>query len=467
MSTPVRVRVRMYQVGFGDCLLISVEYDEPLADGRAERHILVDYGTSHSPRKGFVRGRMADVAALIEQHTHGVLDVLVVTHRHRDHLRGFEVDAGAEILRRLAPKVVLRSWTENPGLAADAAGPADEPGLAAAPGGPAAAPAGPAAAPADGVVGPASIRYARLLGTAQEHAGALAGLAAHDKLVAAAADEQLKNADAVKLLDELSADRRGRYLYTGADAGIADLVPGLVTTVLGPPTPDQEPDVTRQAEDDDEYWLTALDASLALSTTIAAAEAGDAAEADADGYGDSVPVGPGPVRWLIDNLKAQRTHSLLRLVRNLDDALNNTSLLLLFEIGGLSLLFPGDAQIENWQHTLKRFAKEPELRAKLASVDLYKVGHHGSRNATPRTLWSLWKDRPDTLPRLTTLMSTRSGVHGKAVDTAVPQDNLVAALKEVSDLYSSDDDARADSTYLEVEAEVAQGGPFRLVPPTP
>ena len=466
MSTPIRVRVRMYQVGFGDCLLISVEYDEPLADGRAERHLLIDYGTSHSPRKGFTRGRMADVAALIEQHTHGVLDVLAVTHRHRDHVRGFEVDAGAEILRRLAPKVVLRSWTEDPGLAPDTAGPAGGAALAAAALG-GAAPAAAAPTSADGAVGPASLRYARLLGTAQEHAGALAGLAAHDKLVAAAAEEQLKNADAVALLDELSGDHRGRYLYAGADAGIADVIPGLVTTVLGPPTPDQEPGVRRQAADSDEYWLTALDASLALSTSVAAAEAGEAAEAGDGERPRTMPVGPGPVRWLIDNLTAQRTHSLLRLVRNLDDALNNTSLLLLFEIGGLSLLFPGDAQIENWQHTLKRFAKEPELRDKLAAIDLYKVGHHGSRNATPRTLWSLWKDRPDAMPRLTALMSTRSGVHGKAVDTAVPQDNLVTALKEVADVLSSDDDAHAAAVYLEVEADVATGGPFRLVPAQP
>ncbi|HYP73196.1 MAG TPA: hypothetical protein VEP72_03850, partial [Microbacterium sp.] len=139
----------------------------------------------------------------------------------------------------------------------------------------------------------------------------------------------------------------------------------------------------------------------------------------------------------------------------------------LFEFGELSLLFPGDAQIENWQHTLKRFAKEPELRAKLTTIDLYKVGHHGSRNATPRTLWSLWKDRPEGSPRLAALMSTRQGVHGKAVDTAVPQDNLVTALKEVADLYSTDDDAHASADYLEVEADVAAGGPFRLVPPTP
>lgn len=448
MSTPIRVRVRMYQVGFGDCFLISAEYDEPLADGRAERHILIDYGTSHSPRKEFTRGRMADVAALIDEHTNGVLDVLAVTHRHRDHLRGFEVDAGAAVLRRLAPKVVLRPWTEDPRLAPDAAGPAGGPALAA------------PAAPLDTAVGPASLRYARLLARAQDHAGALAAPGAHDKPVAAAAGEQLKNADAVALLDELSGGQRGRYVYAGADAGLADVVPGLVTTVLGPPTPDQEPDVRRQAADSDEYWLMALDASLSLSTAVAAAEAGERSAVDA------MPVGPGPVRWLIENLKSQRTHSLLRLVRNLDDALNNTSLLLLFEFGELSLLFPGDAQIENWQHTLDRFAKEPELRDKLAGVDLYKVGHHGSRNATPRTLWGLWRDRPADRP-LTALMSTRSGVHGKAVDTAVPQDNLVWALHKVADVHSTDDAANAGAAYVEVVADVATRGPFRAVPPKP
>ena len=36
------VRVRMYQVGFGDCFLLSFEYA-----GQAEpaRHVLIDFGT--------------------------------------------------------------------------------------------------------------------------------------------------------------------------------------------------------------------------------------------------------------------------------------------------------------------------------------------------------------------------------------------------------------------------------------
>ena len=429
MSAPVRTRVRMYQVGFGDCFLVSVEYDGPLDDGRAERHILIDYGTSHSPREGMARGRMADVAALVEEHAGGHLDVLVVSHRHRDHLKGFEVDAGAAIMRRLAPTLVLRSWTEDPTLSATANGPD------------ATAPAG---------LSRASVRYAALLMQAQEHVAKLAGLVGLDDDVRAAAEDQLKNAEAVALLDELSRDGRGRYLHAGMDSGMEAVVPGLRATVLGPPTVDQDPRVAAQRQDDPEYWLTALDASLRL--------VGSAAD---DGAPVPIAHGPGPVRWLIDRLADQRTASAARLVRDLDDALNNTSVILLLEIGGLSLLFPGDAQIENWRHTLDRLPGEPRLRERLAGIDLYKVGHHGSRNATPRSLHALWKARPETLPRLTAVMSTRQGVHGKG-DNAVPQSHLTAALREVADLYSTDD-LDGGEEFVELVAETS-GGPFRRVP---
>lgn len=448
MSTPIRVRVRMYQVGFGDCFLVSVEYDGPLSDGRAERHLLIDFGTSHSPREGMARGRMADVAALIEAHTGGQLDVLVVSHRHRDHLRGFEVAAGGAIMKRLAPKLVLRSWTEDPELSATADGPAAERAPAAAGADGADGPAG------DGAAGPisaASVRYAALIAQAQEHVARLSGLVGLDEDIRTAAEDQLKNADAVALLDELSRDGRGRYLYAGMDAGIADVIPGLAATVLGPPTVDQDQRVAKQRENHPEYWLTALDASLRV--------AGSAADADTPA---PVSLPPGPVRWLVDRLADQRSHSAARLVRDLDDALNNTSVILLLEVGDLTLLFPGDAQIENWQHTLERLPRDAKLRDRLARVDLYKVGHHGSRNATPRSLHALWKGRSPDLPRMTALLSTRRDVHGER-DTAVPQEQLLTALCAVADVYSTDEPV-TDGEFVEVVAD-ARGGPFRLVPP--
>ena len=79
-----------------------------------------------------------------------------------------------------------------------------------------------------------------------------------------------------------------------------------------------------------------------------------------------------------------RGEQLLQIVRMLDQQMNNTSVILIFQVRKKLLLFPGDAQIENWEYALVRRSTKALLR----NVDLYKVGHHGSRNATPKTLWN-------------------------------------------------------------------------------
>ena len=42
---PRTVRLRAYNIGFGDCLLLTVTYASGL-DGRRERHMLIDFGSS-------------------------------------------------------------------------------------------------------------------------------------------------------------------------------------------------------------------------------------------------------------------------------------------------------------------------------------------------------------------------------------------------------------------------------------
>lgn len=436
MSKVERVRIRMYQVGFGDCFLMSLEYDKPLPDGRAERHILIDYGSTRSAREGRAKGRMSEVAQLIAQHTNGVLDAIILSHRHKDHITGFSDNTGATTIKDLKPKLVLRPWTEDPALPAGADG-------------------SPLAPDSAAPIGSGSAKFARSLADAQDAASRLSTAPGLHPGLKEDAEEQLKNADAIALLDELSADGRGRYLFAGADPNTTTVLPGLTITVLGPPTIEQDNRVENQREDDPAYWMLALHASLHDAAT-AANEGGTAAAR-------TIPVGPGPVRWLIGHLAHQKTHSVTRLVRKLDDALNNTSLNLLLEVGSLSMLFPGDAQIENWQYTLDRLTDDPVLKNKLTAIDLYKVGHHGSRNATPRSLHALWTERPDTLPPLTVLMSTRPGVHGKIEATAVPRATLVTALQQVATLISTDDLDQGQE-FVEIVGMTA-GGPFTRVMP--
>jgi hypothetical protein len=85
--------------------------------------------------------------------------------------------------------------------------------------------------------------------------------------------------------------------------------------------------------------------------------------------------------------------SAARLGLQLDNAINNTSLVLAFEFSdtGQVLLFAADAQIGNWKSWLTLNWKPEESGAVAQTVDtadllrrtvFYKVGHHGSHNAT-------------------------------------------------------------------------------------
>jgi hypothetical protein len=77
----------------------------------------------------------------------------------------------------------------------------------------------------------------------------------------------------------------------------------------------------------------------------------------------------------------------------------------------------------------------------LKDVDLYKVGHHGSLNATPKDLWGLFtRKRTDSGSSavMKTVVSTLAAKHGHAEDgTEVPRTKLVAELMKFSDYYTT------------------------------
>ncbi|MGL4541970.1 MAG: hypothetical protein ACRCUI_05630, partial [Polymorphobacter sp.] len=147
---------------------------------------------------------------------------------------------------------------------------------------------------------------------------------------------------------------------------------------------------------------------------------------------------PMEMRWFARRVEQAGADQKLSLVRTLDKAMNNTSLILLFEAAGKKLLFPGDAQIENWAFALA----QPEIVALLADVDLYKVGHHGSRNATPLSLWNNFakKGGRSKKDRLTSMLSTMPGKHGETgAKSEVPRTTLLEALAAETALHSTHD----------------------------
>lgn len=116
-ATPIQVRLRAYQVGFGDCLLLTVTYDEPFADGRSVRHMLVDLGSREKAKSG--GPSIGTIAAKVVEHCEGHLDVVVATHRHLDHIKGFGDPTAKPHLDELTPALVVRPWTDVPDDTAD------------------------------------------------------------------------------------------------------------------------------------------------------------------------------------------------------------------------------------------------------------------------------------------------------------------------------------------------------------
>jgi hypothetical protein len=406
----------MYNVGFGDCFLLTFPYRQQ--DG-GDRHVLIDFGSFPRP-KGAPKNFMERVARDIATRCQGGRLAVVATHRHADHISGFATNAkhtaSGDIIAAIKPEIVIQPWTEHPDAATDAH-----------------------RAPA---LRRAAREFHRSL---QALEGLAAGLVAdrrrlpsflatdvRDQL-AFLGENSISNKSAVKNLMRMGR-RKPRYVHAGAQSGLTNVLPGVKVRVLGPPTFEQAPEIRAYARKSDEYWVR-------LQRLVALDPGGDRASKSGNGalFGRVARHGtagaPAHAAWFIKRLRRTYEEELLSIVTFLDDVLNNTSLILLFEVGRQKLLFPGDAQLENWSYALRKF------RARLKGVTVYKVGHHGSLNATPKTLWRIMTDgdaavAPD---HFVTLMSSRSNVHGgkHGRPTEVPRGPLVTALRERSRLVTT------------------------------
>jgi len=416
----VSAMLRAYNVGFGDCLLLKLTYDDRNASTRC---ILFDFGTTKLPDSA-APGHMEVIARDIEAASGGKLAMVVATHRHADHVSGFGDNTTGPIIAGLEPALVVQPWTEDPDLAVDATQPLT--GLRA----------------EHAALTRTLTNMSAFAGGARIEALRLAGQHGFPPSVVERlsflGETNLTNADAVKRL--MTMGERRLYVKFGDRLPVGRLLPGVTVDVIGPPTLQQAPAIARQARTNaEEFW------HLAATWGHAVAQ-GRATRGDAQSPlfpAAALDRVPQAARWLVPQLSRAYADNMLSILRVMDNVLNNTSLILLIEINETTtLLFPGDAQIENWSYALFDAPNHEEICARLAGTSVYKVGHHGSLNATPKTLWKGFKRRQDgahiTPDRLVTVMSTKSGKHGsKAAGTEVPRGLLVDALEEETRLYTT------------------------------
>lgn len=380
------IRVRMYRQGLGDCFLVSV-----LRGDAAAFHIMIDCGVLLGTPDGaaHLRTVVADIIAT----TGGQVDVLAVTHEHYDHVAAFKhaedlfarpEAAGAP--GKLTVKSVWFAWTENP-----------------------ASTLGQDLRRERGEQVEALARMALRLGADGASQAPQVGQAL--SFFGVGADGKGATREAMENAARLAPPGAVHYHEPGTVLS-PDGAPELRVHVLGPPM-DRKSLMRLQSAT---ATFHAHDGGLAESVRLAAS--GPAAPGEWDwsmpfdqawGY-PLAPLEAGePAGPMADFLKghyfspkdptpgADRSWrridgawlaSAAQLALQLDSATNNTSLAMAIELvdTGQVLLFPADAQVGNWLSWFALPAPPDGQGATaadlLARTVFYKVGHHGSHNAT-------------------------------------------------------------------------------------
>ena len=363
------VTVRMYNVGFGDSFLLTFPAPE------RPRKVLVDCG-SHTSGPGPVP--IGDVAAQIVRdvtEADGVarIDVVVATHRHQDHVAGFQSPAWGGV----HVSEVWMPWTEDP----------DDPEAT-------------------------KIRDAQSGGAASLHA-ALRLSGAPDHILDLVAN-CLTNEKAMSTLHEGFAGTPAR-LFLPKKGGerkpfTSASLPGVTVHLLGP---SRDPAVIRDMDPPTGKGylrLAGVTDDGGSGLPFRRHWAYEPRDFDATPAFGHLRL-PEKYRTSVDALGEDDD---LAVAVALDAAVNGTSLMLMFEVGKAFLLFPGDAQWGTWNAVLS----EPASVELLKKTVFYKVGHHGSHNATPKEF--VEKD----LSAFSAMVSTRPMSKWKLI----PKKELLAAL---------------------------------------
>jgi hypothetical protein len=265
----------------------------------------------------------------------GKIDIVIATHAHQDHISGFGTFASK--FSSLRVKEVWMPWTENPN---------------------------------DPDASKLKKKQMALVENLSKHFAALPGAR-----FAAAQAALLNLAGNQAAFDLLRSGLHGadvKYYGAGLELKSPAGIDNLVVRVLGPPK--------------DKEFLAQMDPPAGQRYLHVAG--GKPQEINVlrpfSGHRSTDPGDPGP-RLSPQELKTLReavASPMDALAFALDQAINNTSLVTLFQFRGQNLLFPGDAQYGNWRYWLEKEGSGQVL----SQVSFYKVSHHGSINATPKSV---------------------------------------------------------------------------------
>lgn len=392
------VKVRMYRQGLGDCFLLT------FGAGDAARHMLIDCGTlgaSTTPAN-----TLAKVVKDIRDTTGDHLTIIVATHEHKDHVSGFR--SQKDEFKQMTIDHVWLAWTENPHDAVAKSIAVYKQDLAMALGATVRSIVGDA--PSTGASGDSHV-HVDVEGT-RPHSRATVELAmAARDILGFAGDPDMLGADKFAetideamnfIRDELKV--RPKYHKPGQPPIELQEIPGFRFYVLGPP---RNRDALADLGDHGSSHLYGLQmaavAHAAADDPLPASLKGECEmempfdqrfRLPLDGIADQFPDYENDDWRKVDD---DWVHAVAEFALQLDSLTNNTSLALAIErvSDGRVLLFPADAQQGNWlswhNPDLKWTVQDAKGESRtvtaadlLARTVFYKVGHHGSHNATAK-----------------------------------------------------------------------------------
>ncbi|OZA91346.1 MAG: metallohydrolase, partial [Azorhizobium sp. 39-67-5] len=335
--------IRVYDVGLGDCILCRIPGAMRVDGAAADFHMLIDCGSWSGGR--FLEAALKNLATLLPETDGGKkrLDLLVITHEHKDHIAGCDP-------KLFAPFKIGAIWM-NAAMDPDH---------------------------------PQAKSTQKLRAFAQT---AMRGLTASD-LALSPQVRELAEMFGIDNDGAMAALREGlpkanaitpHYVQAGttnADYGLP--LAGATIHVLGP-----------EADIDRFYLGKTAPAARAFSALSASGALDVAMEAPA-AVGSPAQVPTNIAAADFRQLRSRMLSSALAFAALSSKVTNNSSVVLLVEWRGKRLLFVGDAE---WDEPFKEGKSNGawnvmwnQRRQQLGgALDFLKIGHHGSENATPWT----------------------------------------------------------------------------------